>query len=207
MNSATPLNIGCGQIDSGWHACALFQGEEEEYHALVPFAHDCLRCGEKSVHFLDPGLRQRTLDRLSQAPADVAGATSSGQLQAFTWQETYLHGGGFEPERMLQFIDDMMRRNRLRYPRTRLWANMDWSLSDAPGCEQLIEYESRLNSVIDRTRDIVICVYDTRKYGARMLMDVLRTHPMLVVGAEVRRNPLFISTDEFLSEYRQRRRT
>jgi hypothetical protein len=79
-----PLNIGCGQIDSGWHACALFQGEEEEYQALVP-----------------------------------------------------LHGGRFEPERVLAFIGDMMRRNRLRYPRTRLWANMQWSLSDAPGCEQL----------------------------------------------------------------------
>jgi hypothetical protein len=30
---------------------------------------------------------------------------------------------------------------------------------------------------------------------------------MLVIGGEVRRNPLFVPTDEFLPEYRQRRRT
>ena len=36
-------------------------------------------------------------------------------------------------------------------------------------------------------------------------MDILRTHPLVVVGGMLRENPFFVEPDEFLREVRQRR--
>ena len=35
-------------------------------------------------------------------------------------------------------------------------------------------------------------------------MDILRTHPMAIVGGVLRENPFFVAPDEFLRELRQR---
>jgi hypothetical protein len=35
-------------------------------------------------------------------------------------------------------------------------------------------------------------------------MDILRTHPMVIVGGVLQTNPFFVPPDEFLRELRQR---
>lgn len=36
-------------------------------------------------------------------------------------------------------------------------------------------------------------------------MDILRTHPMVIVGGNLRENPFFVPPDQFLAELRRRR--
>ena len=36
-------------------------------------------------------------------------------------------------------------------------------------------------------------------------MDIMRTHPMIIIGGILQENPFFIPPDEFLRELRQRR--
>ncbi len=38
-------------------------------------------------------------------------------------------------------------------------------------------------------------------------MDIMRTHPMIIIGGILQENPFFIPPDEFLRELRQRRAT
>lgn len=38
-------------------------------------------------------------------------------------------------------------------------------------------------------------------------MDIMRTHPMVVVGGVLQTNPFFVPPDEFLKELRTRSRT
>ena len=35
-------------------------------------------------------------------------------------------------------------------------------------------------------------------------MDILRTHPMVIIGGILQENPFFVSPDEFLRELRER---
>ena len=35
-------------------------------------------------------------------------------------------------------------------------------------------------------------------------MDVLRTHPMVIIGGALQQNPFFVPPDEFLRELRER---
>jgi hypothetical protein len=192
-------------LTSGAHACAFFADEEEEYQALLPFARDCLACGERCLNFLHPEHRPYRLDRLEQGSIATGEALASGQLEVRTWQETTLQDDCFDQDRMLARIDELVVRGTGSFPRTRLWANMEWSLSGLPGCEQLVEFESRVNTVLERSNDIAVCVYDVRRYGASMVLDILRAHPMVVVSGTLRPNALYVPPDRFLPDYRQRR--
>ena len=35
-------------------------------------------------------------------------------------------------------------------------------------------------------------------------MDILRTHPMVIIGGVLRENPFYVPPDEFLKEFRAR---
>lgn len=58
---------------------------------------------------------------------------------------------------------------------------MEWALEDREGVSDLIEYEARFNLIHD-PRDPVVCAYDLRKVSADVIMDVLRTHPSIIIG-------------------------
>jgi len=37
------------------------------------------------------------------------------------------------------------------------------------------------------------------------VIDIMRTHPMVIIGGILQQNPFFVSPEEFLREFRQRR--
>ena len=38
----------------------------------------------------------------------------------------------------------------------------------------------------------VVCVYDSSRFGAGLALDVLRTHPMVIIGGVLQVNPFFV---------------
>ena len=81
---------------------------------------------------------------------------------------------------------------------------MDWAVDGRSCIEELVEFESRVNDVWRRHEDAVICVYDLAKFGGNMVIDILRTHPMVIIGG-ILQNPFFVPPEEFLRELRERR--
>jgi hypothetical protein len=84
---------------------------------------------------------------------------------------------------------------------------MEWALLDKPGVHDLMEYESRLNYVLPKYDDPVICTYDLSKFSASAVMDIMRTHPVVIIGGVLQENPFFVPPDQFLLELRERRRS
>jgi DcmR-like sensory protein len=90
------------------------------------------------------------------------------------------------------------------YTLTRLVAHMEWALEDSPGVKDLLEYETRLNFVLPKYKDPVVCTYDCSKFSAAVAMDILRTHPMVILGGVLQRNPFFVPPADLLTELRER---
>jgi hypothetical protein len=82
---------------------------------------------------------------------------------------------------------------------------MEWALVALPGVDDLIEYEVRVNYLIPKYEDVVICTYDLTKFGASVVMDALRTHPAVIIGGLLQENPFFVPPDQLLLEIRDRR--
>jgi hypothetical protein len=102
---------------------------------------------------------------------------------------------------MLSLVDDIL--GGARSPRLRLVGDMGWA-ADLESVHDLLEYEARLNYLVPNYEHVAICVYDTAKFGGDIVIDVLRTHPMALVGGELHVNPFFVPPAEFLAELRQR---
>ena len=53
--------------------------------------------------------------------------------------------------------------------------------------------------------DPVICSYQVSRFSASVLMDIMRTHPAVIIGGVLQENPFFVPPDQFLVEIRERR--
>jgi hypothetical protein len=197
----------CGRpLGSARHICAFFNSKDEEHRTLIDFIEEGLNRNEKAAHFVACGCRDEHRSRLSASGIDVEGAEQRGQLQVATWDEAYLLDGYFDQDRQLQLLENVLKTGRSEgYDQTRLIANMEWALEAKAGVEDLVEYECRLNTVLPKYSDPVICTYDLSRFNAGIAMDILRTHPVVILGGVLQENPLYVPPAEFLSELRERR--
>jgi FixJ family two-component response regulator len=193
-----------GTVRDHCHICAFFNGADEEHKVLRSFIKDGLDVGEKAFHIVDPDLRDDHLRRLARSDMNVEQAIATGQLEVRAWQEAYLRGDRFEQDAMLALVDKVLQSNAAAgYSHTRIVAHMEWALLDKPGVDDLIEYETRVNYVLAKYHDPVICAYDLSKFSASVAIDVMRTHPMVIIGGVLKENPFFIPPDQFLLELRE----
>lgn len=91
------------------------------------------------------------------------------------------------------------------FPLRRICCRMDWTVESGSHVDDVIEFESRVNEVWRRHDDVVICTYHLGKFGGDAVVDIMRTHPMVVIGGVLQQNPFFVPPDEFLREFRERR--
>jgi hypothetical protein len=205
-NGDDSVRLAGAELHRNRHACAFFHSEDEEYRLLLPFAKEGYDRGQRVFHIVDPEQRPERLRRLREAGIVVDDAGRFDQVEVPAWEEAYLRGGRFDQDAMLALIEDVLRRGKQGgFGLTRLWANMEWSLRQSPGVEQLVEYECRLNHILPRYDDVVVCTYDLGRFGAEVVVDILRTHPMVIIGGLLHENPFFVPPDEFLRELRGRR--
>ncbi len=200
-----PIRFAGSVLGAKRHICAFFHSPDEEYRVLLPFIKDGFARGEKSFHIVDPKLREAHRRRLESADIDVAAAEKNGQFELRNWADAYLRDGHFDQNRMLALIQEVLEGGRQQgFPLTRLVAHMEWALEDRPGVDDLVEYETRLNYLLPRYPDPVICVYDLAKFGGNIVVDIMRTHPMIIIGGILQENPFFVPPDEFLRQLRER---
>jgi PAS domain-containing protein len=84
------------------------------------------------------------------------------------------------------------------YTALRVTGEMTWALRGLPGFERLIEYEIKLNEFFPGSRCLALCQYDRRRFEPEVLLDVLRTHPISVIDAQIYKNFYYIPPNEML---------
>jgi hypothetical protein len=126
------------------------------------------------------------------------------QIDVLTSRQTYLESGKFSVAAMLKFWDERVS-SALRtgeYRLARVVGEMTWTLRDVPGVEEFLEYESELNRRPDQYPQVLLCLYDLERFSGEMMMDIVKTHPKVLVGGIIMENPYFLSPDEFLATRR-----
>ena len=167
------------------------------------FIRDGLDNRERAFHLVDPARREDHLKRLTDAGIDVEEALASGQLEVRPWEDGPLHGERFDQDTWLAAFEEVLRSGRASgYATTRFLAQMEWALVDMPGIDAMMEFETRVNYVVPKYDDPVICAYDLSKFGASTVMYALRTHPVVIIGALLQENPFYVDPDQLLLELR-----
>jgi hypothetical protein len=196
---------GC-ELGEERHVCAFFSSDDEEYRVLLPFIKDGLQCGDKAVHVVNPDQRLHHLQRLAAAGIDTAAAQATRQLELRINTETYLRDGHFDQDRMITAFEQIASGNvEGGFPLSRIVCRMDWVSEGRSHVDNVIEFEARVNDVWRRHDDAVICTYHLAKFGGETVIDIMRTHPMVIIGGVLQQNPFFMPPNEFLHEFRERR--
>lgn len=180
-------------VKPGDHIAWLYEMEERHRAILTPFLWQGLEEGEKVLYIVDSHTADTILGYLRDAGLDVEPYLASGQLAILTCDETYIREGVFDPEGMITFLQAETEQALAEgYAALRSSGEMTWALQGLPGSQRLIEYEARLNEFVPGSKCLITCQYDRRRFGSKVLLDVLRTHPLSIVGT--------VLYDDFISE-------
>jgi hypothetical protein len=202
------FSIGRSKVSRYLHVCGFFNSRDEQFEVLLPFFGEAITKREKLVNIVNPRLRDDHLRRLRTAGIDVDACAGGGQLEVLDWNAVYLAGGRFDQQRMLTAVDDVFAAARAAgYTDMRVTGEMGWALEGRPGSEQLVEYEVRVNAVLARNQQPAVCIYDTAELSGSMMMDILRAHPLTLVGGVIHENPFYIEPELLLRELAERRTT
>ena len=189
------------------HACAFFHTKEEEYRVLMPFIMEGFERGDKALHVIDPAHRADHLARLEGEGVDIAAVEAQGQLQVRDWRDTYLKDGHFDQYAMIDTLLKMIAPGNAPPGKVvRCIANMEWALEDRPGVHDIVEYEARLNAALPARHDPVVCTYDLSQFDAAAVIEIMRTHPMAIIGGILQVNPFYVPAEQLLREIEARKR-
>jgi AcrR family transcriptional regulator len=168
------FSLGGQELGEYRHVCALFEGPEDSAKTLWPFILAGLDRGDRVIHLVEDSetYRRRLAER-----HDVTAAIESGQLDIRRWDKTYLPDGRFSGSRMLTFVRDSLREGAaLGYTTSRLIGDMEWARDAVPGVEELVAYESELDSFLGQPPDAIVCAYDVRRHSASRIAAILSAH-------------------------------
>jgi hypothetical protein len=206
METADTLSFSDITSGKNQHICAFFNSVDEQHRVLRSFVKDGFAGGDKAYHYVDPERWEEHLGWLADAGVNVADAMGTGQLEVRPWQDSTLQGGRFSLDSWLAEFEQVLQSGSAAgYGQTRFFGHMEWALTGLPGSGDLMEYETRVNYVIPKYEDTVVCTYDLTKFGASAVMDALRTHPVVIIGGLFQENPFYVSPGQLLLEIRERR--
>ncbi len=187
----------CGQeIDQPGHICAFFTSRDEEYDTLIPYMRDGVEAGEQVLTVLDAARIPEHRARLEAAML----STTDGRVSISTSEETYLAGGYFDMARMVGFVHDHLADAAAKGQCVRTVGWMDWMHRDAPGNERTMEYEANMNLLVPTFDCTFMCVYDLAKLRGETVVDIMSTHPYVILNGQVRENSFYIPPEVYLKE-------
>jgi hypothetical protein len=202
MDDPVALGLNGLSIPRGTHICAFFRGVGERDEVMVPFLVEGLRGGEKCLCLIDDGVddAQGALTGEVRAPTK----NTSPQLEIRSSAETYLRHGSFSTREMLDFWDDSVGTavQDEGFPFVRSAGETTWTLKDLPSLHDFLTYEAELNRFLPRYPQVIMCLYDLNRFGGEILVDILKTHPKVLMGGTVLENLYYLEPDEFLASRR-----
>ncbi len=201
MTGPVPSGIEGIGLQPGSHVCAFYRGDSDRDRLLAGYLGAGLAAGDKCICIVDSA---GTAERLGTLPGvrDEPGPFG-GQLDIHLPESTYLAGGEFSTSDMLTFWTEAMVKAEIEgYSFCRLVGEMTWALRDAPGVEHLVGYESELNRVTASSPVVVLCLYDLDRFGGEVVVNVVKTHPQVLITGILVENPYYVAPDEFLRSVR-----
>ncbi len=188
MIESVALGVLGLEVPRGTHICTFYRGPPGRDEIVLPFLAEGIRARNRCLCFLDSAMPSEVLSSLA-LQVDVGPPV-----------ETYLRSGTFSADEMIDYWGEEAAATRRGgdFSLTRATGEMPLALNEPTERAEFFRYEARLNEVIPDYPQVILCLYDLERFGAEVLMDALRTHPMVIVDGMVHGNPYYIEPGKFL---------
>jgi signal transduction histidine kinase len=196
----TPLLTALERLGPHDHQSLIYESQEDRLAVAIPFIRIGLDRGEKCIYIADDGMEAGVRNAMRAEGIDVERAVATNSLVLATKEDAFLKFGAFDPGRMPTFwADSMAEATRQGFSALRATGETEWLLSNPPGCERWMEYESELTHVLAGLNCFALCQYNRQLLPPEIILNVIRTHPTVIHRGVVCRNMYHVPPDEFLA--------
>jgi signal transduction histidine kinase len=203
---ATPLIAALERLGPHDHLCSIYESPEDHYAVAIPFIRIGLDRGEKCIYIADDGTVGDVRQAMESEGIDVDRASASKALVLATKEQAYLEHGSFDPDWMFSFWKEATQLAISEgFSALRATGETEWVLRGGRGLERWMEYESRLTHTLSASNCSALCQYNRRLFPPELILDVIRTHPMVIYDSAVCQNLYHVPPDEFLGTNRTAR--
>ena len=187
--------------DLGTHICCIYRNKEEQLSALSSFMSLGIERNEKCLYVVDDRTKEEVIEAFESLGFDVEDFVESGQFEFMTKSESYLKDGYFDPDEMINLLEEVKDEALEEgYDGLRVTGEMTWFFSDMPGVERLMEYETKLNEFLPNKKVIALCQYNEEKFEPETLVDVLHTHPKVLIYNDLYTNIHYMPPEVFKAQ-------
>jgi hypothetical protein len=181
----------------GTHICYLYNNEEERRQVASLFVRCGLQERESVTYSADIASGDELQQVLEFLNVKVDGDTANGQFEIVSALDTFCPGGHFEPDAMLERLRQIYtRHHNAGFAGARFASEASWAVRGIPGSERLVEFEARINRLVEEVPLTVMCQFDARQFDGATIFDVISVHPIMMVRDNIIRNPFYIPPEQ-----------
>ncbi len=164
----------------GTHFCQLYETTEDLLETMVPFFAAGLSSNERCIWVNPKSLSKvEAKEGLRQALPDIDERLARGSMQLLENLEWYTIGGTFDADRVMRgWAEQLDRALALGYSGVRGIGDVAWLTSE--GWDAFSSYEAELDDWMSGAPIIVLCTYPLEGLPAAAILDMARTHELIV---------------------------
>jgi len=190
------------RIPPGSHICQLYSKVVEIPGVTARLMRVGLTLSEKCLFAAAPAQVNELREELEKLHIDVDKAIEAGQLVLYEEREEFLaNGTRFDPYYLLSshqtFIAQALREG---WQAVRISIDMTWLCKDIATPEQILKYEAASDAVFTFQNAPIIALmhYDHSKLITSLVVEMLKLHPIAVVGKYIKRNPYYLNSEQYM---------
>src|SRR5258708_5312154 len=190
------------RIPPGSHICQLYSKVNEIPGVTAYLMRVGLSLSEKCMFAAAPAKIKEFREALEKLQFDVDALIAAGQLVLHEERESLLAGGKrFDPYFLLSshqtFIAQALREG---WQAVRIAIDMTWLTKDVATPEQVLKYEAAADAVFTFQNAPIIALmhYDHGKLLPNLVVEMLKLHPIAVVGKYIKRNPHYLNSEQYM---------
>ncbi len=189
------------RVPPGSHICQLYNKAGDIVGVTARMIQGGLAASEKCLFAGAPNTVHDLAETLNKAGVDVESVQETGQLTLISDREAFLVGKRFDPYHLLSthqtFIAQALREG---WQAVRISIDMTWLTRDVATPEQILKYEAASDAVFTFQNAPIIALmhYDYSKLPGGLVVEMLKLHPIAVVGKFIKRNPYYLNSEQYL---------
>jgi predicted DNA binding protein/KaiC/GvpD/RAD55 family RecA-like ATPase/putative methionine-R-sulfoxide reductase with GAF domain len=185
------------------HLTLIYEGREEQFATAIPFVQQGLEQGDRCLYVADDNDEETVARAMREAGIDVEAAVESGLLSIQSASDVYLDDDGeFDADEIIAYLDETVTEaiTERGYEHVRITGEMTWVLNGEDHFDALAEYERKVNHFYPGKDVTGLCQYNRERFPARVLHDVIRSHPQVVYEDTLSQNFFYNPPERFFDE-------
>ena len=199
MVSKFPLGFTDQEVEAGEHLLSIYQTRNEQVSVAADYLAAGLRNNEQCVCIGDESLAQEIRTALGERGIDTASVIVNGQLLFLVAAEFYYDQERLKLDHIAHALHDAIG-DALNsgFCALRVVGENFGLFAHPYEVEVWAEYEARINDELKGKPTIALCQYDQMRVPGHLLVNMIKTHPKVVVGGILHDNPFYQEPEVFL---------